>query len=107
MLAEAFMDPTKYNAGIQYGLAPIIYIVTCVALGTTAVFLVLAVEPAASGSGTADLVCYLNGVKVPKFVRLKTWVIKLIGCVLSCTASTACGPEGPILQVRALERFCS
>lgn len=35
----------------------------------------------ASGSGFPGVKCFLNGIKVPRLIRLKTLVIKVIGVI--------------------------
>ena len=48
-------------------------------------------QPCAAGSGIPQIKCYLNGVKVPKVVRLKTLVIKAVGVVTSVAGGLAVG----------------
>ena len=36
-------------------------------------------EPLAAGSGIPEIKCYLNGIKVPHVVRLRTLIIKATG----------------------------
>lgn len=54
-------------------------------------FLVTFIEPVAAGSGIPAIKCYLNGVKVPKVVRLKTLIVKSIGVVTSVIGGLAGG----------------
>uniref|UniRef100_K7G6F7 Chloride voltage-gated channel 7 n=1 Tax=Pelodiscus sinensis TaxID=13735 RepID=K7G6F7_PELSI len=49
------------------------------------------IEPVAAGSGIPQIKCYLNGVKVPHVVRLKTLVIKVCGVILSVVGGLAVG----------------
>lgn len=47
-------------------------------------------QPVAAGSGIPEIKCYLNGVKVPGVVRLRTVVCKAMGVLFS----VAGGKEG-------------
>lgn len=53
--------------------------------------LVTYLEPVAAGSGIPQVKCYLNGVKVPRIVRIKTLVVKAIGVVTSVIGGLAGG----------------
>lgn len=67
-----------------------------VAIGS---FLVAYIEPVAAGSGVPLVKCYLNGVKVPRVVRIKTLFVKVIGVITSVVGSLAGGKEGPMIHV--------
>uniref|UniRef100_A0A452V7S8 Chloride channel protein n=1 Tax=Ursus maritimus TaxID=29073 RepID=A0A452V7S8_URSMA len=56
------------------------------------------VEPVAAGSGIPQIKCFLNGVKIPHVVRLKTLVIKVSGVILSVVGGLAVGKEGPMIH---------
>ncbi|KAJ6218155.1 hypothetical protein RDWZM_009312 [Blomia tropicalis] len=60
--------------------------------------LVTYVAPVASGSGIPVIKCYLNGVKVPEVVRIKTYFAKALGVIGSVTGGLACGKEGPMIH---------
>ncbi|XP_075755262.1 H(+)/Cl(-) exchange transporter 7 [Pelodiscus sinensis] len=60
------------------------------------------IEPVAAGSGIPQIKCYLNGVKVPHVVRLKTLVIKVCGVILSVVGGLAVGKEGPMIHSGAV-----
>lgn len=53
--------------------------------------LVSYVEPVAGGSGIPQVKCYLNGVKIPRVVRIKTLFVKSIGVILSVVGGLAGG----------------
>lgn len=53
--------------------------------------LVAYVEPIAAGSGIPQVKCYLNGVKVPRVVRIKTLFVKSIGVICSVVGGLAGG----------------
>jgi chloride channel 7 len=56
----------------------IFYVLTNILPVIVGSMLVTYVEPVAAGSGIPLVKSYLNGVKVPKVVRLKTLVISLL-----------------------------
>lgn len=55
-------------------------------------------EPVAGGSGIPLVKCYLNGIKIPKIVRLRTLVVKASGVILSVVGGLAGGKEGPMVR---------
>lgn len=55
-------------------------------------------EPIAGGSGIPLVKCYLNGIKIPKIVRLRTLVVKASGVILSVVGGLAGGKEGPMVN---------
>ncbi|XP_017490317.1 PREDICTED: H(+)/Cl(-) exchange transporter 7-like [Rhagoletis zephyria] len=63
--------------------------------------LVTYMAPVAAGSGIPVIKCYLNGVKVPEVVRIKTYFAKAIGVIGSVTGGLACGKEGPMIHCGA------
>ncbi|GIX72547.1 hypothetical protein CEXT_466571 [Caerostris extrusa] len=65
-------------------------------------FLVVCVAPVAAGSGIPVIKCYLNGVKVPEVVRLKTLIVKAVGVVTSVLGGLAVGKEGPMIHCGAV-----
>uniref|UniRef100_A0A8D2J880 Chloride channel protein n=1 Tax=Varanus komodoensis TaxID=61221 RepID=A0A8D2J880_VARKO len=64
--------------------------------------IVACVEPVAAGSGIPQIKCYLNGVKIPHVVRLKTLVVKVCGVILSVAGGLAVGKEGPMIHSGAV-----
>uniref|UniRef100_A0A8C0IVI7 Chloride voltage-gated channel 7 n=1 Tax=Chelonoidis abingdonii TaxID=106734 RepID=A0A8C0IVI7_CHEAB len=60
------------------------------------------IEPVAAGSGIPQIKCYLNGVKIPHVVRLKTLMIKVCGVILSVVGGLAVGKEGPMIHSGAV-----
>ncbi|KAJ3645556.1 hypothetical protein Zmor_023201 [Zophobas morio] len=64
--------------------------------------LVAYVEPIAAGSGIPQVKCYLNGVKIPQVVRIKTLFVKSVGVVCSVVGGLAGGKEGPMIHSGAV-----
>eukprot|EP00112_Aurelia_sp_Birch-Aquarium-sp1_P015614 Seg3478.1 transcript_id=Seg3478.1/GoldUCD/mRNA.D3Y31 product="Chloride channel 7 alpha subunit" protein_id=Seg3478.1/GoldUCD/D3Y31 len=67
-----------------------------------AALLVVYGEPVAAGSGIPQIKCYLNGVKIPHVVRIKTLATKVVGVVFSVAGGLACGKEGPMIHSGAI-----
>jgi len=65
-------------------------------------FLIAYVEPVAGGSGIPQVKCYLNGVKIPRIVRIKTLLAKAVGVVMSVLGGLAVGKEGPMIHSGAV-----
>ncbi|XP_037948241.1 H(+)/Cl(-) exchange transporter 7 [Teleopsis dalmanni] len=70
-----------------------------VALGAT---LVTYIEPITAGSGIPQVKAYLNGVKIPRIVRIKTLAVKAIGVITSVVGGLAGGKEGPMIHAGAV-----
>ncbi|XP_068983504.1 H(+)/Cl(-) exchange transporter 7 [Bombus flavifrons] len=64
--------------------------------------LVSYIEPVAAGSGIPQVKCYLNGVKMPRVVRIKTLVVKTIGVICTVVGGLAGGKEGPMIHSGAV-----
>ncbi|XP_075942583.1 H(+)/Cl(-) exchange transporter 7 isoform X2 [Anarhichas minor] len=64
--------------------------------------LVACFEPIAAGSGIPQIKCYLNGVKIPRVVRLKTLLVKVFGVICSVVGGLAVGKEGPMIHSGAV-----
>lgn len=64
--------------------------------------LVTYVEPVAAGSGIPQVKCYLNGVKVPRVVRIKTLAVKILGVISTVVGGLAGGKEGPMIHSGAV-----
>lgn len=44
-------------------------------------FNVCNMQPVAKGSGIPAVKCFLNGIKVPRLIRVKTLIVKVIGVI--------------------------
>ncbi|XP_022123633.2 H(+)/Cl(-) exchange transporter 7 [Pieris rapae] len=64
--------------------------------------LVAYIEPVAGGSGIPQVKCYLNGVKIPRVVRIKTLFVKAVGVICAVVGGLAGGKEGPMIHCGAV-----
>ncbi|CAG9773741.1 unnamed protein product [Ceutorhynchus assimilis] len=65
-------------------------------------FLVAYLEPIAAGSGIPQVKCYLNGINIPRVVRIKTLFVKSVGVICSVVGGLAGGKEGPMIHSGAV-----
>jgi len=59
-------------------------------------------EPVAAGSGIPEIKCYLNGIALPRIVRVKTLICKVMGVTFSVAAGLPVGKEGPMVHSGAV-----
>uniref|UniRef100_W8B6A7 Chloride channel protein n=1 Tax=Ceratitis capitata TaxID=7213 RepID=W8B6A7_CERCA len=64
--------------------------------------LVTYVEPITAGSGMPQVKSYLNGVKIPRIVRIKTLAVKAVGVVTAVVGGLVGGKEGPMAHAGAV-----
>uniref|UniRef100_A0A8C8LQ30 Chloride channel protein n=1 Tax=Oncorhynchus tshawytscha TaxID=74940 RepID=A0A8C8LQ30_ONCTS len=60
------------------------------------------IEPVAAGSGIPEIKSYLNGVKIPGIVRLRTFICKAIGVLFTVSGGLFVGKEGPMIHSGAI-----
>jgi hypothetical protein len=60
------------------------------------------IEPVAAGSGIPEIKCFLNGIDLPRIVRVKTLLCKVIGVTFSVAAGLPVGKEGPMVHSGAV-----
>ncbi|XP_076596632.1 H(+)/Cl(-) exchange transporter 6 isoform X1 [Chaetodon auriga] len=60
------------------------------------------IEPVAAGSGIPEIKSYLNGVKIPGIVRLRTFLCKATGVLFSVAGGLFVGKEGPMIHCGAI-----
>ncbi|KAF2348018.1 Chloride channel voltage gated [Trinorchestia longiramus] len=93
----------SYMVG-DYNVAVVLllWVTLNVALVLPAALLGSYVEPVAAGSGIPQVKCYLNGVKVPRVVRIKTLLCKAGGVTSSVLGGLLVGKEGPMIHSGAV-----
>uniref|UniRef100_A0A3B3SY55 Chloride channel protein n=1 Tax=Paramormyrops kingsleyae TaxID=1676925 RepID=A0A3B3SY55_9TELE len=60
------------------------------------------IEPIAVGSGIPEIKSYLNGVKIPGIVRLRTFLCKALGVLFAVAGGLFVGKEGPMIHSGAI-----
>lgn len=60
------------------------------------------VAPEAVGSGIPQIKSYLNGVNIPRLMRFKTLIGKVMGVIFSVCGGLAVGKEGPMIHSGAV-----
>jgi hypothetical protein len=80
--------------GVWVGLAVALVMVTAIVVAFA--------EPVAAGSGIPEIKSYLNGVKIPRVVRLWTLVTKFLGTVFAVSSGLPLGKEGPMIHSGAI-----
>ena len=63
-------------------------------------------QPAAAGSGLAQVKANLNGADVPGFLSFKTLVAKTVGITLVVATGFPLGKEGPMVHIGAIVAAC-
>ena len=70
--------------------------------GLVAFLLTAFLAPAAAGSGVAETMGILNGVKYPDFICLKALLVKFLGVGFAVSAGLCVGKEGPLVHMGAI-----
>ena len=50
-------------------------------------------QPIAAGSGIPEIKCYLNGIKIPHVLRIKTLFVKALGVIFAVSGGMPVGQE--------------
>ncbi|XP_049624305.1 H(+)/Cl(-) exchange transporter 7 isoform X2 [Suncus etruscus] len=95
-LVKGNIDKFTENGGLSFSL--LLWASLNAAFVLIGSAIVAFIEPVAAGSGIPQIKCFLNGVKIPHVVRLKTLVIKVSGVILSVVGGLAVGKEGPMIH---------
>jgi len=70
--------------------------------GGLAALLTVFMGPGAIGSGTTELMAYLNGINYPKFFGYRTLFVKIFALCLAVSAGLCVGKEGPLAHIGAI-----
>ena len=97
-VSEKFKITTNESSLIEALLVLILYQVVYAGLASIMVW----IEPVACGSGIPEVKCYLNGIGIPRIIRVKTLLCKVVGVTLSTAAGLPVGKEGPMVHSGAV-----
>lgn len=92
---------TEKSSGLPYGTAFLFYVSSNLLLISIAWFTVY-IEPLSAGSGIPEIKCYLNGLNIPRIVRLKTMICKAVGIIFAVASGLPLGKEGPMVHIGAI-----
>nr|CCA15884.1 Chloride Channel (ClC) Family putative [Albugo laibachii Nc14] len=59
-------------------------------------------EPVAAGSGISEVKTMLNGMKIPRMLRLRTCITKIVGTIFAVSGGLPVGKEGPMIHSGAI-----
>ena len=72
---------------VVYGVA-FLFFISCNCLFVVIAWLFVYIEPLAAGSGIPEIKCFLNGLNIPRVVRVKTLMYVTLSsnvCMYECT----------------------
>lgn len=73
-----------------------------IALVLIACLLTIYVQPAAGGSGVAEVIAMLNGVNYNDCIRIDTFLVKAFGTLFAVCGGLCIGKEGPLVHIGAI-----
>ncbi len=66
------------------------------------------IEPMSGGSGIPEVKCFLNGIDLPRILKVKTGLCKVLGVIGSVSGGLPVGKEGPMVHSGAVvSAICS
>ncbi|ELR24670.1 chloride transporter, chloride channel (ClC) subfamily protein [Acanthamoeba castellanii str. Neff] len=92
-LLSDYKDDFWVPFGVYVGVSTALFILACLP--------VVLFEPIAYSSGIPEVKCYLNGVRIPRLLRWKTLLIKIVGSILATGGNVAGDKEGPLVHIGA------
>jgi chloride channel 7 len=97
---HALVEKEKDNE-LPFGTAYAFLFVINAAFGLVAWTMVVT-EPLAAGSGIPEVKCFLNGLDIPRLVKIKTLTCKAVGIICAVSAGLPVGKEGPMVHMGAI-----
>lgn len=102
-IVEFKLDITNRYIRQNYYIIPgLIYMGLNMALVILSVLVIFLVGPLGAGSGIPEVKGYLNGVRIPGSLNIKTLFGKIVSLMLSYSSGLFLGPEGPMVHIGAM-----
>lgn len=101
-LVDLRWNSTEKMARINPGLGWFILLLFSVLYLGIASVGTLFIAPSAIGSGVAEAMGILNGVKYPDYISMKGLVVKAVGVSLAVAGGLCGGKEGPLVHIGAI-----
>jgi len=100
---DLILDTSSTSNGREnFGMALVVWIGISMFLCSIAAILVCFVESAAAGSGIPEIKCRLNGIRMKRVLRIKTYFTKVFGVLFSVAGGLPVGKEGPMIHSGAI-----
>jgi chloride channel 7 len=97
--SDAYSGASSFSShGFAAYLTFLLYQTLFAAIASLFVYL----EPVSGGSGIPEIKCFLNGIDLPRVVRVKTLICKVVGVTFSVAAGLPVGKEGPMVHSGAV-----
>jgi chloride channel 7 len=94
-------EPTYSEQRYALGSAFLVFLLYQTAFALIASMFVW-IEPVSGGSGIPEIKCFLNGINLPRVVRIRTLICKVVGVTFSVAAGLPVGKEGPMVHSGAV-----
>jgi len=90
-----YIDDSAFKAfWVHFGFSTLYGLIACV--------VVLICGPLSGASGIPEVKGYLNGIRIPGLINIKTFVGKLVSIIFAYSSGLALGPEGPMVHLGAM-----
>lgn len=104
LLINAKWDATEYVS--RHSGSPILGYAVIISISLALTFIAGSitayVAPAALGSGVAETMGIMNGVRYPDFISMKALIVKFFGVALAVSAGLCVGKEGPLIHMGSI-----
>eukprot|EP00658_Telonema_sp_P-2_P015418 TRINITY_DN15928_c0_g2_i3.p1 TRINITY_DN15928_c0_g2~~TRINITY_DN15928_c0_g2_i3.p1 ORF type:complete len:719 (+),score=167.46 TRINITY_DN15928_c0_g2_i3:204-2360(+) len=102
IISEIFDATDTTNGRGNFWTAFLVWLGMELFLCSIAGYLVCYIESCAAGSGIPEIKCRLNGIRMRRVLRLKTYFTKVLGVLFSVAGGLPVGKEGPMIHSGAI-----